>query len=259
MPQLIESPLLKNLAQIKHGFFTRLDGVSTGYYDSLNFGFGSQDSQENITKNYQIAANYLNIPKEKIITLKQIHSDICVEITDPKQFKQKLCAGDALITKIKDIAICSLTADCVPILIYAADINYIAAIHSGWQGALSGIVENTLVKLAEHGGQCKNFKAAIMPAINQESYEVGPELREKFLAKNPNNHKFFQENAQGKYQFSLKQYVKSVLEQNNVGEISVSKTDTYQDSENCFSYRRATHKGEADMGRHISFIMLKDD
>ena len=77
--QLIQSSLFNNIKNIKHGFFTRTGGISNGIYESLNFGFGSNDTPENIKKNYEIAAKHLNIPPQNIITVYQTHSNTVID------------------------------------------------------------------------------------------------------------------------------------------------------------------------------------
>ena len=256
--ELIRSPLLNKHNNISHGFFTRKGGASKGIYESLNFGFGSDDDKKTILQNYKLAAQYLNISHHNIITLKQTHSNIVINFNQTQKLLPRYKEGDALITNIKNFALAVLTADCVPILIYASDINYIAAIHAGWKGAFSGIIENTITALESHGAKTKNMTAAILPSICQESYEVDSSFYQNFITSDPNNAQYFSTSNKDNFLFNLRSYTQHKLQASNIKNIDDIAIDTYKNPDICYSYRRSTHKKEADMGRHISFILLKD-
>jgi YfiH family protein len=250
--RIIESPLFRQ-NNIKHGFFTRKGGVSKGIYESLNFGFNSGDSLANILDNYQLASKFLGVPN--IVTVKQIHSNIAVLCDKPWSVDQRPEA-DAIVTKNSNIAIGALSADCVPVLLYDPINKVSAAAHAGWQGALSGIVKNTIDLMEEVGGKREHIIAAIMPSIAQESYEVDIDFRQRFIGQSVDNEKFFTAGkTDGKYQFALKFYVKQKLEEEKIAKIDMVEIDTFADVENCFSYRRATKNGENSMGIHLSFII----
>lgn len=254
--ELIQSKLFNNIPNIKHGFFTRNGGVSTGIYKSLNFGFGSNDNQTHIKQNYQIAANHIGVPVENIITPYQIHSNkvIIFDELNNHPLKTKYYKGDALITNLSNIAIAVLTADCVPILLYAKDINYIAAIHAGWKGAFSGIIDNSISTLKYLRANPNNITCCILPSICQNSYEVDNIFYQNFLTSDKNNNKYFTQNNTKNFLFDLRQYVIDKLQNNGVNNIDNIATDTYNNAKLYYSYRRSTHKKEPDMGRHISFI-----
>ena len=256
--KIIESTLLKQFANIKHGFFSRLGGSSTGIYKSLNFGFGSEDNKEDIIKNYNLAAKHLNIDTKNIITVKQFHSNICIDLDKNSQLEPRYYDADALITNLPGLAISALTADCVPILLYAKDIGYISAIHAGWKGALCGIIHNTVKKLCNHGAQPNNIFASIMPSICQKSYEVDKIFYNKFLDQNISHQQYFIPTDKNKFLFNLRNYVIDILSSLNITQIDNVEIDTYSNENTCYSYRRATHKNQPDMGRHISFIYLEN-
>jgi len=257
MIEIVESKLLKEFSGIKHGFFTRKGGVSSGIYESLNFGFGSSDDPEKIRQNYELAADFIGVPVERIVTVRQVHSNICVEFDETKEIKPKYYEGDALLTKQKNLVLCSLTADCVPLLIYAKDIEYVAAIHAGWKGAFTGIIQNTVAQLLDKGAKKENLNVAVMPAISQDSYEVDENFYQNFLKQSDANQKYFQANDKQKYQFDLRGYELDILEDLGITNVDNIDIDTYKNEDICYSYRLATHKGETDMGRHISFICIK--
>jgi len=255
--KLIESNIFKQINHLKHGFFTRKGGISKGIYNSLNFGFGSNDNREDIKQNYILAAKHIGIPCSNIITAYQIHSNKVIKFDNTKEKKTKYYKGDALITNLPNIAIAVLTADCVPILLYSKDINYIAAIHAGWKGAFSGIITNTISELTSLGSNPQNIVSCVMPSICQKSYEVDKVFYENFLSKNINNTKYFIPSSDTHFLFDLRKYAINELIKSGITEIDDIATDTYENEDICYSYRRSTHKKEPDMGRHISFICLK--
>ena len=108
---------LKNISNLKHCFFSRKNGVSKGIYNSLNCGIGSKDDENNVTQNIDIVCKKLNCEKKPIITLNQTHSNKVVCFNNQEEVKDKMI-GDAIVTKLKNIGIGVLTADCVPILFY---------------------------------------------------------------------------------------------------------------------------------------------
>ena len=136
---------LKKIKQIKHCFFSKKNGFSKGIYKSLNCGKGSKDNKNNIYKNLDFVAKKMGIKKNKLILMHQTHSNKVVEITK-YNFKNKINA-DAIITKMNDIAIGVLTADCVPIIICDIRNKIVGCVHAGWRGAFSGIIYNTIKKM----------------------------------------------------------------------------------------------------------------
>ena len=142
------SKKLKKFKNVRHCFFSRKNGFSKGYYKSLNCGLGSEDKKENVLKNLNLVSDKIGCKSESLITLNQIHSNNVVYFDSENTIKNKL-PGDAIVTKIKNVGIGILTADCAPILLYDPENKIIGCIHSGWKGALNGIVDNTINKFKE--------------------------------------------------------------------------------------------------------------
>jgi YfiH family protein len=257
MVKVIKSDILSCFEDLKHGFFACAGGVSAGVYESLNFGYGSDDIKSNVDENYLIAAKEIGVERSKINTLYQIHSNIVVEIDENNVNAQKRFEGDALITGLKGVVLGVLTADCVPVLFYAPDIGFVGAAHAGWKGAFSGVLENVVSGLIEKGAEVKNIIVGIMPAIEQVSYEVDAGFYEKFLDQDKLNEEFFvSSHNELHYMFNLKGYVKAKLFALGVKKIEMLGINTYL-SDDCFSCRRAFHENKDDFGRHLSFVMLK--
>ncbi len=165
----LRAPNISNI----HGFSTRLGGVSSGAFDSLNLG-GSEDNKEKISRNRQLALKALKLQHHKLITLKQIHSNRVCLATDGFQ------EGDALVTNKSGIALAVSVADCYPILFEDKKNNVIAAVHAGWRGTVGGIVTNTLIKMMELGAKPETISAAIGQGISVKHFEVGDEVLQQF-------------------------------------------------------------------------------
>ena len=164
------SKKLNKFKRIKHCFFSRKGGFSKGLYKGLNCGRGSKDKKENILKNLNYVAKKMIIKKNKLILMNQTHSAKVIEITK-NNYKKKI-NSDAMITKVKGLAIAVVTADCVPIIIYDLKNEIIGCIHAGWKGAFSGIIKNTVNKIKKINNNNMIF-ASIGPCIGKRSYEYG--------------------------------------------------------------------------------------
>jgi len=257
MLKYIKSNLLNNFTEISHAYCSKIGGVSKGVYSSLNFGLNTNDDKNHVLENFKILAYDLNIDENKIITVNQYHSNEVLLFKETSEFAKLHYNADAIITNLKNIAISVFTADCVPILIYAKDISYIAAIHAGWMGAFNGILENSFQELQNLGADISLLNIAIMPSIAAESYEVDLDFYQKFITKNSHNKKYFTKNNNDKFQFDLREFVIDICKNYQVNNIDDLKIDSYKNSDICFSHRRATHENVKDTGRNLSFIMLK--
>ncbi len=239
-------------SNIRHGFFTRKGGCSTGIYASLNCGPGSDDKPENINKNRQTILSKFAPHATRLCGLYQIHSNIVHSLDTPWD-DDRIPKGDAMVTRKKNIALGILTADCAPVLFADPANGVIGAAHAGWKGALNGILENTAHMMCREGADISKITAVVGPCIAQENYEVGPEFLENF----PDyNQYFIPSREKDHYLFDLKAFCLNKLEKTGIGYIEMLPHDTYGDSDNFFSYRRTTHRHEKDYGRQISTIML---
>lgn len=239
-----------------HGFFTRQGGVSTGLYDSLNTGLGSQDSQDNVLENHRRVAGFFNRPIGALQTLRQIHSATCVTIDAPYTIDSRPEA-DALATATSGIILGILTADCVPVLLHDPHARVIGAAHAGWKGAFAGVVQNTVAAMQALGAQTSQIQATIGPAIEQKSYEVDAAFRQQFVEQNSNLSSLFVPSKQrlsSHYQFDLKGFVALQCTSLSI-DVNIMPHDTYS-SDEFFSFRQTTHANKPDYGRHISAIML---
>ena len=242
---------------VKHGFFTRNGGVSSGRYHSLNCGIGSHDDPALISKNQTIALSALDLEKFKLRTAWQIHSSV-VKIIDQSTEIHDRPKCDALITNNFNVPLGVLTADCAPILLSNYKAQVIAATHAGWKGALGGIIKSTVDAMSSLGALPKYTVAIIGPTIGPQSYEVSRSFAEPFINLSLENKRFFNPALNElSLMFDLPEFIKNQLQLANIGLIDTISADTYADSDRFFSYRRTCHNGGGDYGRLLSLISLE--
>ena len=244
------SKKLNKLGGIKHCFFSRKGGFSTGLYKSLNCGKGSNDNRKKILKNLGVVKKKMKIKGNNLILMHQIHSNKVVEIKK-KKFREFIKC-DAVITKENSIALAVLTADCVPILLFDYQNNIIGCIHAGWKGALNGIIENTIKKIKKMNSTYK-IVACIGPCIGKKSYEVDKGFFNRFILRSKKNRKYFSSKNKFKKLFNLRKFVADKLAQSKVSFDHINY-DTFKDENNFFSYRRSVVLNQADYGRCIAII-----
>ena len=252
----LTDPSLAALPGITHGFFTRRGGVSSGVYSSLNCGIGSGDDRAAIRANRSRVATSLGVAPDQLASPYQVHGADVAIVTETWPLGEGPNA-DAVVTSTPGIAIGVGTADCAPVLFADAEAGIIGATHAGWGGAFKGVLEATVVAMLTLGARTDRIVVAIGPAIAQSSYEIGPEFRERFLADDAANKRFFAASDRpDHHHFDLVGYVMARLEKLGLASIASLGLDTYADEERFFSFRRTTHRGEEDYGRMISAIAL---
>ncbi len=249
------SKKLQKFKNLKHCFFSRKNGVSEGLYKSLNCGLGSNDEKKNVLKNLELVTKKIGCKKESLITLNQIHSNQVICFKKESDVKNKL-TGDAIVSKVKNIGISILAADCAPILFYDTKKEIIACAHSGWKGALNGVIKNTLEKFNEFDSNKNDLIAVVGPCLDKKSYEVKTDFFKKFVDLNKNNDVFFSKIDNEKYTFDLRGFINKEIYDSNVSDIENIELDTFSKSEFFYSYRRSCVNKEKDYGRCISVIMM---
>ncbi|HVV93902.1 MAG TPA: peptidoglycan editing factor PgeF [Hyphomicrobiales bacterium] len=252
----VTSPALA-LPGIAHAFFTRDGGVSTGVYASLNGGRGSDDDPAAVAENRARMAAALGVAPGRFATPYQVHSAVAVDTAAAWPDAAAAPRADAVATRTRRLAVGVTVADCGPILLADAGAGVVAAAHAGWKGAFGGVIEAALAKMEALGARRADTVAVLGPCIRQPSYEVGAEFVERFAAADPANGRFFAPAARpGHALFDLGGYVVARLRAAGVGTVADLGLDTYAEPERFFSYRRTTHRGEADYGRLIAAIAL---
>ncbi len=253
----LSADLLADVAEngVRHGFFTRLGGVSSGLYHGLNVGMGSSDDPDAVRENRARVAAHLGVAPGYLATPYQIHSPDTVVARGP--FAGERPKADAIVTDTPGVAIGVVTADCGPILFADGQARVIGAAHAGWKGALDGVLENTVAAMETLGAQRARIVAVLGPSISQANYEVGPEFVARFLAADRGNDRYFEASPRaGHALFDLQRYTIDRLLAAGVAAAATGHC-TYDDEDSFYSYRRKTHRGEPDYGRQISAIVLE--
>ena len=249
------SSKLSSFKNLKHCFFSRKNGVSKGFYESLNCGLGSEDQKENVLKNLEIVSREINCTKESLITLNQKHTNQIIHFKNEISVKNKLTA-DGIISEVKNVAIAILTADCAPILFYDPKKRIIGCVHSGWKGALNGIIKNAMEKFNELKSSRNDLIAVVGPCIGKKNYEVGKDFFEKFISKDKKNEFFFSSTKNEKFFFDLRGFINKEILNLGVKNIENLEMDTFSQKEFFYSYRRSQVNKEKDYGRCISVILM---
>jgi hypothetical protein len=186
-----------------------------------------------------------------------VHSPKVVEAREPWSYESRPHA-DAIVTREPALAIGVSTADCGPVLFADPQARVIGAAHAGWRGALGGVLEATVAEMERLGASRARIVAAAGPMISQPNYEVGAELVERFVKDEASNERFFAAGKPSHAMFDLPGYVAARLKRLGLAAIDELKICTYADPARFYSYRRTTHRGEPDYGRHVNAIALAD-
>ena len=251
----IKDEKLTAIAGVSHSFFTRPGGVSQGIYAGLNAGLGSDDIRENVVENRRRMAQELGVEADMLASPYQVHSPDVI-VTDMAWNGEDRPKADGVVTTKPGLAIGIVTADCGPVLFADGQAGVIGACHAGWKGALGGVLENTVDAMCANGATRENITAILGPTISQPSYQVGPGFPAPFLELSADNAVYFgPSDKDDHHQFNLDQYIVDRLARAGVRSGSVQRC-TYREEDNFFSYRRTTHRGEADYGRQLSAIVL---
>ncbi|GGE59230.1 peptidoglycan editing factor PgeF [Actibacterium pelagium] len=242
------------LSPVRHGFFTRKGGASSGVFRGLNCGQGSSDQSDIVAINRDRVAKAMNAGGTGLTTVYQVHSADVVTVTSDSDLSG--AKADGLVTATPGVTLGVLTADCQPVLFADPENGVIGAAHAGWRGALDGVIEATVDAMVALGAKREAINAAIGPTISQRAYEVGPEFLDRFLQEDPDYARFFTDGDGDKAQFDLPSFGLFCLNKAGVGTAEWIGHCTYSDPDRFYSFRRSTHQGEADYGRLISAIGL---
>jgi YfiH family protein len=251
----ITSPDLAAEPGIRHAFFTREGGVSTGIYASLNGGLGSADDPAAIATNRARMAAHLKVEPSHLVSIHQVHSADAELVTGPWPGERP--KADAMVTIASGVALGISTADCGPILFADSEARVIGAAHAGWKGAFAGIVGATVTAMEKLGARRERILAVLGPTIGPKAYEVGPEFIERFKQENATYSRFFHAAERPAHaMFDLPAFIALRAQEAGIGRFVDLALCTYSDEARFYSYRRTTHRKEPDYGRLISAIVL---
>ena len=228
------TPSWPALAAVRSVMTTRVGGVSTGEYGSMNVGKSSGDLLENVLRNRTILSEHTQRP---IRWLHQVHGN---RVVDDEQFENGVQA-DAQITRRSDCALAVMVADCMPVLFAAKDGSVVGAAHAGWRGASAGVLENTIAAMNVSPAQ---LMAWMGPCIGPTAFEVGEDVRAAFCDRDASAAAAFVPRAlPGKYLCNLIMLAKARICAAGITEIYGGEGCTYTEPNRFFSYRRVAQSG----------------
>lgn len=223
------------------GCTTREGGVSEGEYATLNLGAHVGDAIEHVAENRRRFTAHCELPGAPL-WLNQVHGTNVV--VDPHSTEPP--AADAAFTRQSGMVCAVMTADCLPVLLVSVTGQELAAAHAGWRGLCDGILENTV---RQFQAPPSNILAWLGPAISQKNFEVGDEVRQKFVGYDAQTARLFSRNDNDRWQADLYGLARQRLMQAGIQQIYGGDYCTYDDSGRFFSYRR-----DGPCGRMASFV-----
>ncbi|WP_363928876.1 peptidoglycan editing factor PgeF [Thiocapsa sp.] len=264
MPEMIE-PDWPAPARVRAYSTTRDGGVGSGVYASLNLADHVGDTPERVARNRAILGECLQLPSEPL-WLRQVHG--CRLVGDDAAIsssacKREGCEADGAVTSEAGVVCVVMTADCLPVLMCDDQGTRVAAVHAGWRGLASGILERAIaamgVSSARIASQHRPFDRIpserllvwLGPAIGPDAFEVGPEVRERFLEADPESIDAFRASRDGRFLADLAGLARRRLARLGVTAVYGGGYCTHSDSRRFFSYRR-----DGVTGRMASLIWL---
>ena len=237
-----------------HAFTTRLGGVSTGMFASMNIGLHFGDTAENVAQNLQILADELGFDPKKLICTRQTHSDIVRAVTaedylgiDHHDYPE--C--DALVTATPGVALKVFTADCTPILFHDPVTGAVGAAHAGWRGTAADIAGKTVRAMEENfGANPENIRAAIGPNIGWCCFETDADVPEAMVNALGDVAKKYVRAENEKYYVNLKGINAEFLKRAGVTRIDISDDCTKCQCDRFWSHR-ITGKNRGSQGAII--------
>lgn len=202
-------PMLEQCGMVKHGFTTRLGGVSEGIFSTLNFSFSRGDQREAVEENYRRLAEALSVDYESFVLSDQTHTTNVIRVGKEDAgngilYSQKYRDVDGMVTNEKEVTLITFHADCVPLYFVDPKHHAIGLSHSGWRGTAGRIGKATLDKMhREFGTVPSDVLCAVGPSICQNCYEVGEDVAEKFREEFSDTREILMDKGNGKYQLNL--------------------------------------------------------
>ena len=250
-------PILEKTGLVRHGFSTRIGGVSEGIFSSMNLSFNRGDDNERVEENFRIMAAAIGVDEDKLVKSVQTHTTNVHQVTG-QNMRECLQDVDGLITNEQGICLVTSYADCVPLFFLDPVHKAIGLSHSGWRGTVGKIGRITIQKMREaYGTNPSDVIAAIGPSICQECYEVSGDVIEEFQKAFEECYwkQLFYKKENGKYQLDLWKANELILQEAGVKKehIAVTNVCTNCNPEILFSHRAS--KGQR--GGMAAFMALK--
>jgi YfiH family protein len=231
---------------VRAAFTLRDGGVSAAPFDSLNLGARVGDSPAAVAENRRRVREGLNLPAEPA-WLEQVHGTRVADLDAPEEHGG--AGADAVVTRRAGRVCAVQVADCLPVLFAARDGSAVGVAHAGWRGLAAGVLEATVAALA---AAPEELIAWLGPAISARHFEVGSEVRQAFLERDPGASGAFTPNDRGRWQCDLGALAQRRLAALGVAEVSGGGCCTYADPVRFFSFRR-----DGRCGRMAALIWLE--
>lgn len=243
---------------VRHGFSTRMGGVSEGCYSSMNFRFNCDDKRENVLKNFEIFSDEIGIDYRNIVLSKQVHEDVVhtavrADMGNGIVRENEFSSADALITAERKIPIVTLFADCTPVFFLDKKQGVIALAHSGWRGTVKRIAQKTVKKMvSDYNSNPADILTAIGPSIQIDNFEVGDEVAEIFI------NEFGEETVKkygDRYHVSMQAAIALQLKEAGITPEHIDDCGicTYSNADMLFSHRK-TNGRRGNMGAFMELI-----
>ena len=258
-------PALEQTGMVVHGFSTRLGGVSTGIWSSMNLSYSRGDDPDAVTENYHRIARAIGFPFESLVASHQTHTTNVQVVTEADRGKgiwreRDITDVDGMITNVPNVTLATFYADCVPLYFVDPVRRAIGLSHSGWRGTVGKMGAETVKAMEKaYGSRPEDIITAIGPSICQDCYEVSEDVieafRENFEVKDWPGLFYRKEN--GKYQLNLWEANKIILLEAGIlpEHISMPNLCTCCNPQLLFSHR-ASHGKRGNLG---AFLMLKEE
>jgi YfiH family protein len=229
-------------ASVQAVAMTRVGGVSTGAFASLNLGDHVNDDASAVRRNRALLRDALELPGEPV-WLNQVHGADVVTLTGTTADSEPRRTADAAVTCAPGVVCAVLTADCLPVLFCNRAGTHVAAAHAGWRGLAGGVLEATVAALTAAGAPAGSLLAWLGPAIGPSSYEVGADVREAFLRADPSAGTAFLPHRPGHWLLDLYAAARLRLRRAGVTAVTGGEHCTLAEPERFYSHRRDTVTG----------------
>ncbi len=246
---------------IKAYFTSRMGGVSTGSFNSLNLGLHTSDKQESVLNNRRIIAESIGINSEHFVAGEQIHDNKIYIVNESDKgfgalnYEDSISGIDALVTDKRNVPLISFYADCVPLYFLEPKKKVIALAHAGWKGTLKKIGKKTVsIMVQKFDIKAEDIWVAIGPSISRDFYEVNDLLINKFKKEFINHKDFIVDKGKNLYLLDL--WLANIYSLKELGvqdkHIILSNYCTYRDNKYFYSYRKENGR----TGRMASIIFF---
>lgn len=259
----LKYPMFEKTGIVKHGFSTRLGGVSRGCYASLNLSFDRGDREEDVRENFRRIGEAIGVRCEDMVLSKQTHTTNVRVVTEADRGKgivreRDYTDVDGLVTDVPGICLVTSYADCVP-LYFVDPVNKVIGLsHSGWRGTVGKIGKKTVeVMKNTFGSDPRDILAAVGPSVCLDCYEVSRDVIDKVKEAFAEHlwEQLFYRKPDGKYQLDLWKANELIFREAGISEehIAVTNVCTHCNSDILYSHRAAGNK----RGNLCAFLALK--